>query len=696
MAQTIKIKNMEMYGKIRCVTYAELVDSGILSKPNYDKHVREKRFHVVQKGGKGRNVLIEYNSLPSKIKAAYDELFPTASEELKHTIMSNSLITDQKAIEFYRDRYRLSNGSSLTDVKQAEYVLNAQVLNAMMVVESETTALHSKCGYTRKKVVWEKCVERCESLREIYNHTLPKNAARLREKYNAYKKEGYAVLVSQKNLNQNARKITDKEARLLLKLKRSKMPILTDSQIFDEYNRIAECKGLTPIKSITTMVNYFNDPAVMPLWYGTVFGMQKWKAKYSALMKTEMPQMRDSLWYSDGTKLNLYYRNSEGKMCSTSVYEVFDAYSEVFLGYDIAPNETFDSQYRAFRMAIEFARHRPYEIVNDNQGGHSKLAAQGFFNRLCSVHKPTMPYNGQSKTIESAFGRFQQQILHKIWYFTGQNITSTKLNSKPNIEFIEANAYALPTLEEVKDIYKKCRDEWNNSPHPSTGISRMEMYLMSENPLSLKVEQADMRTMFWLKSKNPVTYTNKGLTITINKQEYDYEVYGADGLRNEEWALKNIGRKFYVMYDPMNMTRVELWEEASNGIRYSTDATPKIVISRATQERSKEETEFMRKTIEQNKATMGMVQLTMEDFDLEEQIAVELFGLTNPKPKNISRKKLTELAQDMESGKRKAPISLPEVIYDTEECVMPYNSIGSYTKEISNMDYNDAELYDRL
>ena len=128
-------------------------------------------------------------------------------------------------------------------------------------------------------------------------------------------------------------------------------------------------------------------------------------------MKTRMPQLRDALWYGDGTKLNLYYKNEQGKMCTTSVYEVMDAYSETLLGYDIAPNENFDSQYRAYRMAVETSGSRPYEIVTDNQGGHSKGDAIGFFQRITILHRPTMPYNGNSKTIESAFGRFQSQIL---------------------------------------------------------------------------------------------------------------------------------------------------------------------------------------------------------------------------------------------------------------------------------------------
>ena len=614
---------MEMFGNIRCVTFAELVtQGGILSKPNYDKKVREGKIRVLRPGkGKGSCALIDYVSLYRPIKEAYDAKYPDAEqklkEQIKEQIMSDTLRSDSKAVEFYRDRYRLADGSGLTDKKQAEYVLNAQVMNEMIRVESEMVSRHRKSGYSHPKEVWETVLGTCEKLRGIYQHTLP-STARLREKFTAYKKYGYEVLVSRKNGNQNTRKIGPMEGRLLLKLKRSKFPIYTDSQIFDEYNRQAVERGLKPIKSMTTLRNYLNDPAVMPLWFAAVYGMQKWKSKYSSLLKTQLPQMRDALWYSDGTKLNLYYRNEAGKMCTTSVYEVMDAYSETLIGYDIAPKETFDSQYRAFRQAVEFAGVRPYEIVNDNQGGHTKLTAQGFFDKIAILHKPTMPYNGQSKTIESVFGRFQQQILHKIWYFTGQNVTAVKMSSKPNLEFIEQNAYALPTLAEVKEIYRQCREEWNNAAHPATGIARIDMYRMSENPETTPVQPIDMIQMFWLTSAKEVTYTNAGLRIEIDKQRYEYEVYSEDGLRNEQWALRNTGRKFRVLYDPMDMSIVELWEVTASGLKYSASATPRVVISRATQERTTEESSFMRRTVNLNKETMALVQLQTEECEQKE------------------------------------------------------------------------------
>jgi hypothetical protein len=307
-----------------------------------------------------------------------------------------------------------------------------------------------------------------------------------------------------------------------------------------------------------------------------------------------------------------------------------------------------------------------------------------------------MPYNGQSKTIENAFYRFQAQVLHAIWHFTGQNVNAKKLNSKPNLEFIEENAYALPTFEELKTIYKECRDRWNNKEkHFATGIPHMEMYRMSGNPEAQPVTEVDMMRMFWLCHPKAVTYTNYGLQFEIDKRKYHYDVYAADGLRDEAWALRNTGREFTVMYDPMDMTRVELWRNTATGAKYSATATPKVTVSRATQERTPEESSFMRKTIDRNKETMAAIQLEGERFDLDERIAAELFGLSTPKPKNLSKNKMDGYRERHDRGELHIPLSLPEkqkreeAEADTET---DYSTMGEYTKALSNMTLDELAL----
>ncbi len=89
--------------------------------------------------------------------------------------------------------------------------------------------------------------------------------------------------------------------------------------------------------------------------------------------------------------------------------------------------------------------------------------------KISRIQTATKPYNGKSKTIESAFGRFQSQFLKRDWFFTGQNITTKKAESKANMEFVLANTANLPTLDEVKEIYAQRRREWNEAPHHKTG-----------------------------------------------------------------------------------------------------------------------------------------------------------------------------------------------------------------------------------
>src|SRR5690606_19634136 len=147
----------------------------------------------------------------------------------------------------------------------------------------------------------------------------------------------------------------------------------------------------------------------------------------------------------------------------------------------------------------------------------------------------TKPYNGKSKTIELAFGRFQQQHLAKDWFFTGQNIQAKKEISKANMEFILANKENLPTLEEVKETYRQRRAEWNQALHPHTKLNRSNMYQTSDNPRCVKVDTWAMVDLFWLTTEKPITYRNSGIEITVNKKSYAFEVLTPEGLPDDSF-----------------------------------------------------------------------------------------------------------------------------------------------------------------
>ncbi len=411
------------------------------------------------------------------------------------------------------------------DVKK-EYTWNASVLNALMEEFKRLSSSNNKLTGFRRNL-WELLLVTSEEWRPVYGHSLPGSVGRLKALINKFRPDNYGVLVSGKYGNSNTLKIEEDGGRYLVALKRSRVPVYTDMEIFEEYNRVAPERGWKPLKSPRSLREWFNSPRVEPLWYDAVYGEMKAHQRYDRKHRTILPGRRDSLWYGDGTKLNLYYRDENGNKCTTSVYEVVDAYSEVLLGYYISDNEDYIAQYHAFRMAIQTSRHKPYEIVCDNQGGHKKNAALGLFSKISRIHRPTAPYNGESKTIENIFYRFQSQVLKKRFGFTGQNITAKRDTSRPNLEFINANIDSLPTLEELKEQYAAAREQWNSMKHPATGISRIEMYNTSVNEATDAVSVSDMVEMFWYTTEKPSLFTANGIEITVQGKKYPYEVFSA-------------------------------------------------------------------------------------------------------------------------------------------------------------------------
>lgn len=698
---------MEMYGNIICITYSELVGNGIISKSTYDKYARDGRLKVVCRGGNGRKALIDYRKMPDRIRAAYDERFSDAREAMIRAEeearkqeweqrVSKILRYDEEAVNFYRD-YRPEIDSD----RQQEYVLNAQVLNEMIRVEKERTVEHSKGGFSRRAETWNSVKICCERLRKLTGHTLPKSAARLREKFNQYKDYGYETLVSMKIGNSSARRIGKKEGALLLKLRRSTFPRYTDKQLFEEYNRQAKLRGLKTIKSPNTMHNYLNSPEIMVWWYAAVYGEREFKNRYMPTFDTILPSMPNALWYSDGTKINLYYRHYDERQKrwtarTTDVYEVMDACSEVFLGYYIGDGENFYTQYMAYRMALHTWKVKPYEIVTDNQGGHKKLAAQGFFKKLCHLHKTTMPHNGQSKTIESAFGRFQQQVLHRLYNFTGQNITAKKLSSRANIDLIMANIDQLPTLEELKQQYADCRDIWNNSQHPTspTGMTRMELYQSVHNPQALQLDEYEAREAFMLFSQKPVKYTKEGFIFQLDKTEYRYMVYDDDGQVDMTFHMQNIDRPFLYRYDPEDMTRIELWAVTDSGAKYAAMATPKVAIHRATQERTEDESAHLMAQLDANRRARAAMHIAAEDLFTEECMSEAYSRFRIPRPVAISEKQLDEYREEMKQGTLSAPVPLPETDLPPEPVLAEhesYTSAGDWTKKVSNTTFDELE-----
>ena len=674
-------KEMEYYNKILCVTFAELTGGRdpVMKANTLKCNVQRCNIACARRGGgEGTQALYVWSSIPEKYRRRFVATYGDPEEKMREAMTKASIKIDAKAREYYEAyTYMDKDGQErhLTEKMIEEYTINASVLGELEKMAARRQAIRSSLNAPMSGA-WDLILDSSERMRESYGHTLPGTLARLKTRLKAWKADGYQSVVSGKLGNSSALKITGDFLKLIVALKRSKVPVYTDAQLFEKANETAEERGWKPIRSLSGMKKWLNSPAVEPLWYDAVYGEQAARQRYGRKHKTALPTRRDTLWYGDGTKLNLYYRDEQGKVRTTQVYEVIDAMSEVLLGYCISDTEDYEAQYHAYRMAIQKSGHKPYEIVYDNQGGHKKLDSDGFIGKICRVHRPTQPYNGESKTIESVFGRFQAQALHKDWRFTGQNVTAKKASSRPNVEFIEANKDSLYTLEELKDAYAAARKEWNEGVHPATGERRIDMYEKSVNEETQEVTLHDMVDMFWVFTKRMATFTDQGLQVTIKGEKRQYEVCSSPGVPDHEWRRKHTYERFIVAYDPYDFASIRLYTKGTDGsLRFERTAEPYILIHRALQDQQgTDDAKFIRQEQEANlqdrieRTVAGRTIAAEHGTDAEQQ------GLHSPKLKGTSAAVQRQIDHRMER------YSQPPEQYQ----------LGRHTKSLSLDDWLDV------
>lgn len=690
---------MQRYGQTIAVTVEDLTRSddgeAVMTYTTYEKLASRKRLKKIDSGGGlGRRVQIEYSSLPERFRRRFEAKYGDPEELLRQD--RPALVINTEARRFFAGiepgTFRLPNGETLPDDKVEEYTLNASVLDVLHA-EVEKQRLGRNRLKQSTRIIWENILASAERLRADFHHTLPNNEARLKDKVRTYEREGFICLVSKKFCNANKTKITPEGGRLLIALRRSRVPVYTLRQIFDEYNRRAERKGWKTLESMNSVISYLDRPDVAPKWWAAVYGELSARQKFDRKQQTILPGVRDALWYGDGTKLNLYYkgRDKDGRLVKKTamVYEVIDAYSEMLLGYCIGEAENAELQRRAFRMAIETAGHKPFEIVTDNQGGQKTTDSLNFMSRICHITRKTAPHTPQAKSIESVFGRFQREVLHADWRFTGQNITATSRDSRPNSEFIGANVDNLYTFEEMCAAYADYRQRWNDLRHPESKMSRREMYLRSQNPEAPALSQYDYMEMFWSVTERPSEFTSSGITIQVAGQRYSYEVLDAEGHPNMEFRRSNTTRKFFVRYDPDDMTRVWLCTKpAVGGLRMVVPAVPYAVVHRAIQEQTPEEQAFLRETLEANKRERILRQMEGYELEVAHGVAPEQHGLRTPRLQGLSSRAQERLLDCY------ADAALSDCTPQEEHCE-PI-AVGQVEKQISNMTFDQMSFFNKF
>lgn len=636
---------MELYNNTLCIEANWLITERIFSESNYKLLCFRGNLDVVRRGCLNTPALVKFDSIPERFKKEIKAKIGDPYRAVQKNVLSNTITSDDEARKFFSE-YTLENDEHLPADVQTEYIANAEILNALHHIINERGP-KAKAINGSMKGAWTKLAEAVSNLdKTVFKHSLPSNDRRLQDKYKKYMNEGYLSLVHGNWCNTNSEKVNDQAKGWMLSRWTSMVnKVANEQQLLAEYNDMAQSQDWKTIKNVATIHNFLYLPEIKPIWWGHRYGELKFKEKFVYQHKTILPTMRDSIWYSDGTKLNYFYQyrtaKGEFRMGTTSVYEVMDVYSEALLGYFVSDTEDYVAQYNAYRMALQTSGCKPYQVTYDNQGGHKKLESGDFLTKLAHLSIRTQPYNGKSKTIESAFGRFQQQFLKKDWFFTGQNIQSKANESKANMEYIMANKHKLPTLDEVKATYLKRRNEWQNAPHFKTGIPKIKMYNESQNPKAVKLELMDMVELFWVLREKPVTCSAYGISFEEKKETYDFMVNMPNGLPDVKWLAYNIDRKFRIKFDPQDFSLIYLYEDTPQGLRFVCSADQKVEVHRGKQEQEDWEAAFFKAIeaetknfrIENNEMVRGIQE---KHNDLPEQ-----HGFVTPNLKGINSKKKT-------------------------------------------------------
>ena len=534
---------MEYYGNKLCISYNELVDSGIMTNSNYCYKAWKGQIDVVRRGGgaNGCCALIAIDSLPTKYKEAVEKMYPGGDEvRIKTWVLSNYGI-DQAAIAFFHDRSK--TGIDLDEKKKREYITNASVLNCCIKLYERARDSQRLFG---GKYNWDMMTKTIETLREELGHTLPASTLRFRKKVNDYKRNGYGCLISGKFGNQSARKV-DYKTKLLVrglvvlpnKPYNSNVHEMYISFVcgeLDVYNPktgelfnpddFTDKNGDPKYLSESTINNILNEPATKML-------IEKSLSSWSTFMHEQMPYMhrhngRFSLSQITMDDVDLTRKLKDTKQ-RVHAYYAYDVVSQCVIGASYARKKDERLVVDCFRdMFRLIARHGwgiPAGIEVENhlmsqyKEGFLKAETVFQFVRFCA------PLNSQEKYAEPLNGAKKRSVIHKnhegIGRFYGKgkwHQEYQKISDETN-ELYEDKEYF--TWEQLVADDRKDNEEWNNTLHPNQkmypGMTRWQVLEANINPNLLPY---DARMLAYHIGERVETSIRRNSTVRVAHEDW--------------------------------------------------------------------------------------------------------------------------------------------------------------------------------
>jgi hypothetical protein len=584
---------VELYKNILGIEATGRVEEGLLSSENYQKMTQRGRLEVIRRGGNGRTALVAYDSLPVGLRRAVGERIGNPYDAVRRGFVESYLEHSAKAGAWFDD-YRLDDGRCLPRVARQEYYYNSLVLDALGRLLEARRVRRAALG-RRLRINWENISEDIQSLdREKWSHNLPVNPRRLRDRYNAYKRDGYASLIHGSFANRNAQKVDDEVKKSVL------IELLGDPRNFDNaqimrlYNGMAAKLDWSKISEST--VGVWRNRYDLEIYAGRRGASEFWNVK-GMQVKRKAPSYPLYYWSMDGWDVELLYQRTDGSVTTyhhrPTVVVILDACMKYPVGYAVGTHETPELILSALRNAALHTRElfgRMYRVSQLQSDRYAIKKMTPAYETMAKYVTPARVKNAKSKVVEPYFATVNKRYCQFQKNWSGFGIVSDK-DSQPNVEYLNKSKSDFPdfagVVRQVSQIIECER----------TCEGRQEQYvaLWNRAPADRRIELnwEDYVSLFGENTGRRNRLESSGLYVTIRGERRCYDSFDI------AFRQASATTGWEVRYDPDDLSRVLAVSEDESRVFVLEE---KYVQPMALVERQEGDSEALQRVREYNKA----------------------------------------------------------------------------------------------
>jgi hypothetical protein len=549
--------------------FDELVPE-VLTKQNYDVAKHRGNITVLGKGGNGRKVLIEFESMPPKYKGKVREIYGDPYIYASKMPILNALVWDHTAQKFYSD-YVLPTGDKLpaseTDAQgktQINYVKryteSASWLNMLGRLTTDKAALKRELNISIMEF-WDQATD----LIKTKKVAIPGNPKRLKEKLRIYAEGGYESLIEvHKFGNDFSKKIKDEESEAFLQTLLAARNKHDDTVIASAYNQWAEETGRDQITP--GAVGYWRKK-----WSNWLLlereGVAKFYTKVSKQGQRKRPSAPLLLINSDDNVLDAFFKTEGNNYFRPVLYVVIDAFNDYPLGYAVGESVTKELVKEAYRnahrhvMKLTGDAYCWQQIQTDHWGisGKNTTELEAFYSSM-GTFTPAGLKNSQTKYVERSFGTLWHQELKKEMRhnYSGHNIGSREKLNPDALQVVN-----FPWIDEAQEKIERFINAIRLSKRKGSNLTRLEEWLegfKASEKAKKHLLTPELRLQIFGKSHDHLNQiTAQGVTPTLLGERRVYEL-------SQEQIFNHIGKKVQVVYDENDLSEVLITD--GKGLRF--------------------------------------------------------------------------------------------------------------------------------